>query len=78
MRKTRPLDGVMEALRAARSVTLVCHVSPDGDTVGSALAMRLALLAMGKQVQLCCQDKIPDTLLFMPGATEFCTPEEVQ
>ena len=31
------------AVRAAKSVAIVCHISPDGDTVGSALAMRLGL-----------------------------------
>ena len=74
-RPMRTLDGVMAAIRAAKSVAIVCHVSPDGDTVGSALAMRLGLMAMGKQVTLFCQDKIPDILMFLPGADAFCMPE---
>ncbi len=78
MRTTRPLDGVIEAIRRARSIAIVCHVSPDGDTVGSALAMRLGLLAMDKQVTLFCQDKIPDILRFLPGAEEFRLPETVE
>ena len=73
-RTTRPLDGVMAAIRAAKSVALACHISPDGDTVGSALAMRLGLMEMGKEVALFCQDKIPDVLGFLPGAGEFSVP----
>lgn len=76
MRTMRPLDGVMAAIRGAQKIALVCHVSPDGDTVGSALAMRLGLIEMGKQVSLFCQDKIPDILRFLPGVEDFCMPEE--
>lgn len=75
-RKPRPLDGVMNAIRSARSVALVCHISPDGDTIGSALALRLGLIELGKKVTLYCQDKIPELLTFLPGAEEFRLPEE--
>jgi len=74
-RTMRTLDGVIEAIRAAKTVAIVCHISPDGDTVGSALAMRLGLLEMGKTVALYCQDKIPDVLRFLPGAECFRMPE---
>lgn len=76
-RKPRPLDGVMNAIRQARTVALVCHISPDGDTVGSALALRLGLMELGKTVTIYCQDKIPDVLCFLPGAEEFRLPEEM-
>ena len=74
-RTMRPLDGVMAAIRAAKTVAIVCHISPDGDTVGSALAMRLGLMQLGKTAALYCQDKIPDVLRFLPGAEEFRMPE---
>jgi phosphoesterase RecJ-like protein len=40
-------DTVVALLRGARSVDLVCHVSPDGDALGSALAAGLGLRALG-------------------------------
>ncbi len=75
-RTMRTLDGVIAAIRAAKTVAIVCHISPDGDTVGSALAMHLGLLEMGKTVTLYCQDKIPEVLSFLPGAGLFRIPEE--
>lgn len=75
MTRTRPLDGVIEAIRKAQRIALVCHVSPDGDTVGSALALRLGLMELGKSIALFCQDKIPDILRFLPGAEGFRMPE---
>ena len=77
-RKPRALDGVMNAIRMARSIAIVCHISPDGDAIGSALALRLGLLELGKEVKLYCQDKIPELLSFLPGAEEFRLPEEAE
>lgn len=75
MRMIRLLDGVIAALEGAKTVAIACHISPDGDTVGSALALRLGLLEKGKTVHLYCQDKIPDILRFLPGAEGFRMPE---
>src|SRR5213080_373020 len=36
-----------EAIRGARSVALACHVNPDGDALGSMLALHHVLLAAG-------------------------------
>ena len=77
-RPMRTLDGVMAAIRQAERIAIVSHISPDGDTVGSALALRLGLFGMGKRVQLLCQDKIPDVLRFLPGAEDFRMPEDAQ
>ncbi len=72
----RNVAGISEAIRGAESVCVCSHVSPDGDTIGSALAMRLILRQMGRRVSLFCQDKVPDNLMFLPGADEIRRPEE--
>ncbi len=65
---TRSHKPLLEALQASHSVCLLCHVNPDGDTIGSALALRLALMAAGRRVEVFCQDKVPDVFLPLPGA----------
>ena len=77
-RTMSPLEGVMAAICAAKNVAIVCHISPDGDTVGSALAVRLGLMQLGKTVTLYCQDKIPGVLCFLPGAESFRMPETAE
>ena len=72
----RDPEGIAAALRQAGSVCICSHVTPDGDTIGSALAMALALKTMGKRVRAFCQDKVPDNLCFLPGACEIRRPEE--
>ena len=71
----RNSEGIARAIQSAGTVAVCCHINPDGDTIGSALAMRLALISLGKEVQVFCQDKVPDSLLFLPGAKEIRMPD---
>ena len=64
-----------ECVRSAGDVALFSHVSPDGDTVGATLALRLALLQLGKNVRMICDGQIPDKLAFLPGAEGYERPE---
>lgn len=51
-------------------VAVLMHANPDGDTVGSAIALCLALGAIGKDARYLCTDKIPRRLQFLTcGAT---------
>ncbi len=53
----------------ADRLLVVTHVSPDGDAVGSLLAMGRILSRLGKpDVTLACDDGVPLNLNFLPGA----------
>ena len=73
---SRNPEAVAEAIRKAHRIAVCSHISPDGDTLGCAAAMRLALLKLGKEVTLFCDGKVPDMLLFLPGAGEIHNPAE--
>jgi len=64
-------DEVLSAVLAAGSVLLFGHVSPDGDTLGSVLALKLRLERMGKKVQAMVDGFVPSYLAFLPGAEEL-------
>lgn len=55
-----------EAIRAARTLVLACHVNPDGDALGSMLGLALALAPLGKSLTVLSQDGVPDILRFLP------------
>lgn len=55
-------------LTAAQHVAVVSHERPDGDAVGSLLAVALALRAMGKRVDAILSDGLPSRFRFLPGA----------
>lgn len=44
------------------------HYNPDGDGIGSTLAMGICLARMGKEVCLYNRDPLPSSLAFLPGA----------
>lgn len=66
--KGDPFIEAAERLAAAGRVLLGCHVNPDGDTLGSALALALALRAAGKQAEVVCADPVPRPYRFLPGS----------
>jgi phosphoesterase RecJ-like protein len=61
------LQAVAETLRAHDRFTVVTHENPDGDALGSLLAMTLALRSLGKDVVmlLCGQGPVPAEYTFM-------------
>jgi len=71
MRRSEAYRALTGWLNEARDVALVCHVSPDGDTLGSALALKLALEKLRKRVRVVCQDVAPAMYLALPGAMEI-------
>ncbi len=60
-------------LRKSRNVLIACHVAPDGDCLGSALALRLALARLRISAQVGSSDGVPDAFLTLPGADRILT-----
>lgn len=55
-------------LNRAETVAILSHQGPDGDALGSSLAMADFLQQQGKQVQVIYPDPFPEFLRFLPGA----------
>lgn len=70
---------IANELRKAPKVALFSHISPDGDCLGSMLALGIALRKLGKQVFLYNPDEVPHNLSFLPGASEVmrALPEQL-
>lgn len=61
------LATIAAELRRAAKPVLAGHVMPDGDSIGSTLALGLMLEQLGITVQMVSQDPIPATYRFLPG-----------
>lgn len=59
---------VAAALVARQSFLLTSHARPDGDAIGSPLALALALERIGKSVRLVSHDPVPAPYRTFPGA----------
>lgn len=55
---------------------LACHVNPDGDAIGSVLAMSEFLKAKGHKVKMVVANDFPGFLHWMPGAEDFLVFEQ--
>jgi bifunctional oligoribonuclease and PAP phosphatase NrnA len=74
------VDEVVRLLRGAPSVVLACHVGPDGDALGSMLALGLALRSLGTDVVASWGGEpfeVPATYAFLPGLDLLVPPSEV-
>lgn len=67
-------------IQSPKRMVLACHVNPDGDAIGSVLAMAEFLECRGHDVKMVVANDFPDFLHWMPGADRFLvfekSPEE--
>jgi len=62
-----PITDIRDAIFARHRFLIASHARPDGDSIGSQLAMAYALEAMGKEVRLVNADPAPDHYMEFPG-----------
>ncbi|MGB9866909.1 MAG: DHH family phosphoesterase [Bacillota bacterium] len=77
-----PLDAtyireIVEEIAKNTRFLVFTHEVPDGDTIGSSLALAAVLRQVGKQVFVVSADGVPEVYRFLPGAAEVLLPEEV-
>jgi phosphoesterase RecJ-like protein len=68
---------LLSAIQKADSILLFSHVFPDGDTVGSALALKMILERMQKRVIMVLDGVAPPNLFFLPDLYCFRTSRDV-
>lgn len=71
MKKAETLRKIAEEVRTSRRFLISAHENPEGDAIGSVLALQLALNGMGKEAKVLNQDPTPEALRFLPGAKEI-------
>lgn len=76
--KRNTIEQLANWIAGRQEIALVCHVSPDGDTLGSALALWRALLSLGKTTQVFCASSIPEMYSFLPGIEQVSDADEIK
>ncbi len=62
------IEDVLPLLLEKKRFVITTHVRPDGDAIGSQLALGQFLRKLGKQVAMINNDAPPDNLAWLPGA----------
>ena len=65
-----PAD-LIEFFKRERKFFVATHINPEGDALGSCLALSAALESMGKRTVLYNRDPVPDFYKFLPGYEKF-------
>lgn len=60
-----------ELIDGSTSIVITCHHNPDGDALGSSLAMAGYLRQQGKEATVIIPDAYPDFLQWLPGTQEI-------
>lgn len=74
MRELNAMDKCAKALLSASKVAIFSHINPDGDTLGSSLALYRALVLLGKQADLYCENDVKPFYSSMLGAEKYNKP----
>ncbi len=70
------LEKAKECILHSDHILIASHINPDGDTIGSLLALGLGLERINKKVIMVSQDGIPERYRALPGAGRVLTSYE--
>ena len=71
------MRNILKMIEQADRVVLLTHKSPDGDALGSVLALAEAIEAKGKPAVSVCDDSVPELYAFLPRCETLVRPEDV-
>src|SRR5436190_7197158 len=72
-----PTTDIRDAIHARRRFLITSHARPDGDSIGSQLAMAYALEVLGKDVRIVNADPAPEHYMEFPGVSRIEITREV-
>jgi bifunctional oligoribonuclease and PAP phosphatase NrnA len=73
-----PTTDICDAIHARRRFLITSHAKPDGDSIGSQLAMAYALEVLGKEVRIVNSDPAPEHYMDFPGVSRIEITREVR
>lgn len=72
------LSSIIERIDRSKSIVITAHKSPDGDSIGSSMAMYQYLKALKKEVSVCHPDPYPNYLAWVQDVQVILNYEENQ
>lgn len=62
------MKNIINSISRAKTIAISGHANPDGDSIGSILALGIALKGLGKKVYMLCQGEVPLHYRSLPGS----------
>jgi phosphoesterase RecJ-like protein len=73
MLERESIENIRHWLDQSEKVAILTHTNPDGDAIGSSLALALALVKRGIDAQVVIPDGLPEFLRWLPGIERSTT-----
>lgn len=64
------MNQIINKILSSNNIAITFHTSPDGDSLGSSLALLQALRALNKNCYILCEEELPKTFEFLPYSKE--------
>ena len=71
-------NSIIGGLKQYDRFSILTHVSPDGDTLGSGIAMQLIIESMGKVAEVICEEPVPHIYGYLPNASRVVLPQDAE
>lgn len=65
------VTSIIDYIKSKKDFIIATHYNPDADTIGSSLALYLALKRLDKKAIVFCKDKTPKDCQFLPSINEI-------
>ena len=75
MKRETGLERIAELIKKSKKIVIFTHVRPDGDALGSAMALKTALDELNISSTYCSESPMPSNLAFIPGLE--CVKQEL-
>ncbi len=76
MKDRKAFEPIIAGLNEYDAFSILTHVSPDGDTLGSALALYALIRDMGKTAEVICEEPVPHIYGYLPNAEKVVLPQD--
>lgn len=70
----KDIDAIVEVLKSENNFLITAHLKPEGDSVGSQLALKLSLAQLGKSAVVVNDDPVPEIFRFLPHSDQIVSP----
>lgn len=60
------MNDIISKIKKSNKIAITFHSSPDGDSIGSSLALFQGIKKLGKEVEILSKEKVPENLSFLP------------
>ena len=64
------MNNIIDEIKVSNNIVLLCHINPDGDAIGSTLAMYESLKKLGKDVDVLIEDP-PEVFNYIKNFTSI-------